>query len=438
MALVHQDSCECVKSELDLFQLPPTQTSIEAGTWVHYHPIAPLNDGGCIEFVVPGSSGEEYIDPAHTLLALTAKVILPEAAAGGALDVAPVNNWAHSLFSQIDISLNQKVITAPTHTYPYRAYIETLLGYDTPAKTSHLTTRLWYKDTGDKFNTRGDDNKGFKTRKAFVAGGKSVELLTNLHCDFFNQDKFLINGVEMRLKLIRSKPEFHLMAPDGSPAVCTITDATLIIRKTKINPSVLLAHTRALESASAKYPVTRVDVKTITINNGLRSKVLDSVYLGQLPKRIVAGFVENTAYNGTSTENPFNFAHHDLSFFSLYVDGVQVPSQPLTPDFTHATAPSYLAAYHTLFSGTGLHFKDEGNSIPREEYPQGYTLYAFDLTPDLSSHTGHWNLQKNGGLRVEVRFKKDLPKAVNLILYSEFDSLIEVDKYRNVQTDYSS
>jgi hypothetical protein len=35
MALVHQNSCECTKSELDLFGVPPTQTSVEHGYWEH-------------------------------------------------------------------------------------------------------------------------------------------------------------------------------------------------------------------------------------------------------------------------------------------------------------------------------------------------------------------------------------------------------------------
>jgi len=32
MAFVHEQSYECTKSELDLFSVPPTQTSMEHGT----------------------------------------------------------------------------------------------------------------------------------------------------------------------------------------------------------------------------------------------------------------------------------------------------------------------------------------------------------------------------------------------------------------------
>ena len=41
--------------------------------------------------------------------------------------VGPMNNWLHSLFSQVDVYLNNTLVTPSTNTYPYRAYIETAL-----------------------------------------------------------------------------------------------------------------------------------------------------------------------------------------------------------------------------------------------------------------------------------------------------------------------
>ena len=39
-------------------------------------------------------------------------------------DVAPVNLTLHSLFSQVDVSLNDRLVTSSKATYPYRAYLE--------------------------------------------------------------------------------------------------------------------------------------------------------------------------------------------------------------------------------------------------------------------------------------------------------------------------
>lgn len=109
-----------------------------------------------------------------------------------------------------------------------------------------------------------------------------------------------------------------------------------------------------------------------------------------------------------------------MNFLALYVDGNQLPSKPLQPDFG-ADSKLFVNMYHTLFSGTGIHFLNEGNGISRRRYDGGYTLIAFDLTPDLSaSSTSHWNLAKSGNLRIEVGFKEALNETVNCLVYAEF------------------
>ncbi|XP_070169331.1 uncharacterized protein F54H12.2-like [Polyergus mexicanus] len=116
---------------------------------------------------------------------------------------------------------------------------------------------------------------------------------------------------------------------------------------------------------------------------------------------------------------------------------MQIPSRRLQPVFS-PEEPLYVEAYQTLFAGTGIHFLNEGNSISRDEYSKGYTLFAFDLTPDLSAnYAGHWNLVRHGSLRLEVRFEKALTEIVNCIIYAEFDNVIEIDSSRQVIVDFA-
>ena len=67
MAFVHEHSCECTKSELDLFSVPPTQTSTDSGNWIEYHPLTTVADGSPSEFEISGS-GEDYIDFGNSML----------------------------------------------------------------------------------------------------------------------------------------------------------------------------------------------------------------------------------------------------------------------------------------------------------------------------------------------------------------------------------
>ncbi|GBP12436.1 Uncharacterized protein F54H12.2 [Eumeta japonica] len=230
--------------ELDLFALPSTQTSIESGQWVHYKPISSLSDDGPIEFNVPGT-GDDYIDLSHTLLHIKAKVITQDGSTLPSSNVAPVNNWLHSLFSQLDVYLNQKLISPPNNTYAYRAYIETLLNYGPAAKESHLTCSLWYEGSAGKMNKTDSTNTGYYKRAEYIKTSKEVEMVGHLHGDLFGQEKFLINGVQMSVKLVRSRESFNLMSSDKDAKFkVRITDATLLIRRARINPSILLAHQR--------------------------------------------------------------------------------------------------------------------------------------------------------------------------------------------------
>ncbi|XP_034238079.1 uncharacterized protein F54H12.2-like [Thrips palmi] len=297
-----------------------------------------------------------------------------------------------------------------------------------------MTQRMWYEDTPGHFDSLdGRENLGLAWRRSRTSNSRQFELMGPLHIDFFNQDHFLLNNVEMRIKLIRNRDAFTLMSTAGTERI-KLLDATLYIRKVAISPSVMLGHAQALEKSPAKYPVNRVDIKTVTITQGLRDKNLDNLFMNQLPQRIIIGFVDNRAFNGDYARNGFNFQHFNINYLSLMVDGHPVPSQPLTPDFGNGL---YMESYNTLFCGTGIHWKDEGNNISYSDYPGGNTLFCFDLSPDLSASEPHWNLQKQGTLRLELKFSAPLAQPINCIVYAEFQNLIEIDKHRNGLIDMS-
>ena len=142
MAFVHKDSCPCAKSELDLFCLPPTQTSILKSRSIEYSPISILGNGP-VEFSVSGS-GKDYTDFAKTYLHVICKELLSDGSKlkeGG--NIAPVNDLLHSTWSQVDLYLNDMLITPSTNTYPYSAYFETLLSFDDSVKkTAEICTAV--------------------------------------------------------------------------------------------------------------------------------------------------------------------------------------------------------------------------------------------------------------------------------------------------------
>ena len=127
-----------VPSQSWTFSVPPTQTSIEYDNYVEYYPLSSITESGPIEFDV-SSSGQNYLDFSNTQLLVKVKL-----SRGNGVDitdtdhVGAVNLFLHSLFQQVNFSLNDVQVSQSSRTYAYRAYIESLLSYGPQAKTLNL------------------------------------------------------------------------------------------------------------------------------------------------------------------------------------------------------------------------------------------------------------------------------------------------------------
>lgn len=102
--------------------------------------------------------------------------------------VSPVNLLLQALFSQIDFSVQGKVLSPTSGFYPYKAYIQTLLRYGSDAKYSQLFTQLWVKDAAgslDDVDFSNGDNTNEIERMAYIAKLKTVDLQGPILHDLF-------------------------------------------------------------------------------------------------------------------------------------------------------------------------------------------------------------------------------------------------------------
>ena len=83
-----------------------------------------------------------------------------------------------------------------------------------------------------------------------------------LHLDICFQNRYLLNETEITLRLIRSKKEFSLQGV-GDYKI-TLKGVGLYFRKVKPSDAVRLAHAKALQLDTVRYPLYRVEVKTFT------------------------------------------------------------------------------------------------------------------------------------------------------------------------------
>ena len=255
-----------MKSELDLFAVPPTQTSIEEGGWIEHQPLTSLDSGGPIEFILPGT-GDAYLDLANTYLLVRAKIVNGNGTDIGAdTPVAPVNNWLNSLFSQVDVYLNAIVEHLPVLLI--RRDLIKLRCRGEEDSTHQPTVVQGYGRAYGGYDLNAG-NLGLVERGIYLAESRVVDMMGRLHVDLFLQDKFLLNGVDVKIRLERSKDAFALMADGQNPDYkVRIVEATLFARRAVLSPTVQMAHIKALAKRTAKYPLRPVDCKVYSIPQG--------------------------------------------------------------------------------------------------------------------------------------------------------------------------
>lgn len=432
MALINPTSTPVIRGQADLFSSIPTDTTVENSFYAEYKPSVNIQDSDSkLEFKVTGNA-VQYLDLNDSFLYLKLKIVAED---GSDLvandDASTTNNFLHSMFSNCDVYISNKLIETSNNCYGYKAYIETLLSYGSDYLNSQGGCALFVKDThGCVANSK---NEGYAKRKTFTAPSRVFELCDKLKIDLKNSDRYILNNTNVSISLTRARDCFALLYnhsgtatdPVKNPQIKLI-DASFYVRKQILFPSIVISHQKLLESGNnAKYSHKATNVKIFTIPTGNQSFTEENIFYGNLPTRIIIGLVKGSAFSGNYASNPFRFESFGLNFISLTVNNIPIPIKALNVDFDKDQA---LLPYYLLFPNIGISSQDAGIIISREEYKDGNCLLAFDLCQ--SDQWGAMVLEKTGTVRVELQFSKALKSSVNCVVYSEHQRLLELDNFR--------
>ena len=212
-------------------------------------PTTNVSDGSPIKFHVSGDSNH-YTDLSKSYLYPEVKIVKADGSDLGNDDkVGPINLIGQTHFQQVDVSLNDVLVSDASNLYHYRALIETLLSYKNEAKTSQLTMSMYYKDKVDAMDNVADSNTGLVARWSLTAGSIVVPLIGKIHSDMFYQHRYLLNGVgnNLKIKLLRNANKFILMVTGTSTYKLQVVCSSFFVRKIKLNNGIQLKHIEKME-----------------------------------------------------------------------------------------------------------------------------------------------------------------------------------------------
>ena len=436
--LNHESFHEALPSQLSLFDLPPTQVGVTDVFFQEIRPLSQISGGVPIEFPLSSGGSLNYVDLSSSELHVKLRVKNKDGSVLNAANnkVGPVNLFLQSLFATTEITLQNKVSLTCTNN-PYRSMIQSLLFYGEDASDTQLTSQIFIKDDNDAIDDCDPtgSNSGLFKRAQFISSSKIVDLHGPVYHDFINMNRYLLNQVDIKLKVYRTPNSFCLSSEDTNPDYdIEFLDIYILAKKIRLNPAVIYGHAEMLKTVNAKYPFTRTECRLQSIASGSTSFHWDNLFQGKKPAKVVICFVESSAVSGSFRSNPYNFQHCNISDICLYSDGIAVDG-PWKLNFDKTDGTVYVRAYNELFRFMNKSKKDVGNDISIKDFGNGYTFFTFQLEPYFDAQQDFLSLVKTGNVRFEVTFHKALTNTMTCIVYSESTGYFEINQQRDIITE---
>ena len=349
----------------------------------------------------------------------------------------PVDNIFHSLWKGVNVLADNKTISTSGTNYMYKAFIEQTIGKTFSEKEELGHLEGYSPDDGDFTSTHPYSsrlNRGLQARYLWTRNKTIFTMRGPLKTDIWQQDKLMLNGVNLAFILTPTSDDFRLITnPDGLKCKIILSDMQLHLCKVTLDPRALIGVSETLKKVNAKYPVTKTDVRMKQVEKGSFNLIVDNIYKDKsIPTRVICGLVDAEAYNGHMRKNPFYFENCSLTQVGFYIDDEPVPHKPYTLNFQDKDV--FLDA---LMSLQRMGSYDDRNLIPtgidRETFKNGLTLIAFEVDPSAPNNLNtYWPIAKTGICKLELFFKNAIPKAMNLIIYSTFPGMVEINAVREV------
>ena len=273
-----------------------------------------------------------------------------------ATQLYPAPNLFHTMIKQPSVWFNGTLVTEQTDTYPYKAYLETLLNYGNNASETILKPSGWYKATdypypltANKMDSTAphEDYTALTTSaKEAVKGAKEAKnrLLTTgtasktfiltgqPHIDVIHMDRLLVPNVEIKIRFDLNQPDFYLNGV-GTHGKLVENDFKMRFHvktmEVRSDLKVDLMKERFTRRTPVIYPLLKSELRVFTMTGGQREWDQDEVFQGRIPHRVVVVMLHGNAYIGDVTRNPFYFEKFGLQTPKMLVNGEEYPSEPI-------------------------------------------------------------------------------------------------------------
>ena len=237
------DMQECTLSNVDeMMQSAMVQRQIEGASYMTVLP--KVMNNSVIEFEI--NNQECFLELNKTEVEVKYRIKKSDGTNLTAEDhVGTINYPIASLFSSVEVKLNNKTITYGSSNYAERAIMEVLMTYNHDALKSWLSAGHFVKDTAGRMDAADPNaadnvvNHGLKRRAQYSRESRLVTVRGKLHEDLFNQPRPLPKNNSLYIRFTRNKDQYCLMSNvENASYKIDIEEMSLHVRKIYVTDQV--------------------------------------------------------------------------------------------------------------------------------------------------------------------------------------------------------
>ena len=232
----------------------------------------------------------------------------------------------------------------------------------------------------------------FTSRMKLLSRPDGFMLYDNLAIDFFSTSELLFPNMKIRLRLIRARPNFYAISDNPNTSL-VIVDCSLYTRRNSLKDDYHKKRMDMLAYAPVEYNYLETLANTFIIPARQNEFIQENIFNNAPIRRVANAMNTNSAFTGSSTENPFWYQQFDLRQLRILRGG-----KPIVDFDTADNCRLYVATMKAM------NFPDDLPSIPIDDFKDHYVL-VFELTSmQDAAENCHYPELVGEPLRMELNF----------------------------------
>ena len=181
--------------------------------------------------------------------------------------------------------------------------------------------------------------------------------------------------------------------------------------------------------------------------DGLKDFDQDQLFTNRVPVRVLVGLLHNSAFNGAYRRSSFAFEKFGLTLIRMTINGEEYPYKNAL-ELVHNDGSKDNFGYRRLLETMASYQTGEASMILPEMWGQSVRLnhdasavvnasgnvmlFAFNFTPDGRPDAPTFHPPQSGNVRVQFKLNGSAGHAITVLIYAEFENVMEIDNNNGV------